>query len=75
MLPLIELTQEQISRVVEQVPGGTQNVQDIYPLSPLQEGILFHHLMGEQGDAYVLSMLLGFDRWSLWTVSSQRCRR
>jgi amino acid adenylation domain-containing protein len=60
MLPLIALEQWQIDQIVAAVPAGAANVQDIYPLGPLQQGILFHHLMQAEGDPYVLSSLLAF---------------
>jgi amino acid adenylation domain-containing protein len=61
MLPLVQLTETQILRIVEHTPGGAKNIQDIYPLSPLQQGILFHHLAAEQSDPYLQAALLRLD--------------
>ncbi|WP_156115396.1 amino acid adenylation domain-containing protein, partial [Xenorhabdus sp. NBAII XenSa04] len=61
MLPLVALSQTEIDAIIEATPGGVSNVQDIYPLAPLQEGILFHYLLQEQGDTYLLLSLLAFD--------------
>ncbi|MCI0996476.1 non-ribosomal peptide synthetase, partial [Pseudomonas corrugata] len=61
LLPLVNLTQDTIDQIVATVPGGARNVQDIYPLAPLQEGILYHHLAAEQGDPYVLQSQFAFD--------------
>ncbi|KAG0195908.1 hypothetical protein BGX28_000394, partial [Mortierella sp. GBA30] len=61
MLPLIDLRQTDIDHIVERVPGGTANIQDIYALSPLQDGILFHHLMADIGDPYMLFISMQFD--------------
>lgn len=61
MFPLADLNEAELRAIEAATPGGAANVQDVYPLAPLQEGILYHHMMQTDGDVYVNALLLGFD--------------
>jgi amino acid adenylation domain-containing protein len=61
MIPLSRLTAAQIDAIVAAVPGGRQNIQDIYPLAPIQKGILFQRLFAVEEDPYLLVNILRFE--------------
>ncbi|KQV92897.1 hypothetical protein ASC87_27485 [Rhizobacter sp. Root1221] len=69
------LPSAQLALLAEAVPGGAANIQDAYPLAPLQEGLLFHHLLKPRGDAYVSPVLVavdGRDRLDTWIAAFQQ---
>ena len=58
-LPLVSLSQAEIERLENRYP----QIEDILPLSPLQEGLLFHALYDAQGpDVYTVQLVLGLER-------------
>jgi amino acid adenylation domain-containing protein/non-ribosomal peptide synthase protein (TIGR01720 family) len=55
--PLASLTQAQ----VDAIAGTGEGVEDIYPLTPLQAGMLFHSLVDPDSGAYVDQVRLTLD--------------
>src|SRR5262249_31478162 len=57
-LPLVALTQGEIERLERQY----RQIEDVLPLSPLQEGLLFHALYDAQApDVYTVQLELGLE--------------
>ncbi|MGQ0778255.1 MAG: amino acid adenylation domain-containing protein, partial [Pseudonocardiales bacterium] len=58
-LSLVSLSQQEID-LLRQVK--TAPMEDVWPLSPLQEGFLFHAMFNEQGlDIYTVQLVLDFE--------------
>ncbi|MGF6887585.1 amino acid adenylation domain-containing protein/non-ribosomal peptide synthase protein (TIGR01720 family), partial [Nocardia sp. GAS34] len=54
-LDLVRLGQSEIERLEDRYPA----LSDVWPLTPLQEGLLFHALVSEESvDAYVMQLVL-----------------
>src|SRR4051794_32744443 len=58
---MTEQEDEDLRRIVQDVSDGRTNATNIGPLSPLQEGMLFHCLLNPHSDTYVFSTLFEFD--------------
>ncbi|MDT3311984.1 non-ribosomal peptide synthase/polyketide synthase [Pseudomonas sp. rhizo66] len=56
-VPLAGLSLAQL----DSLPLAAQRIEDIYPLAPMQQGILFHSLYDADASAYVYQMLLDID--------------
>jgi aspartate racemase len=56
--PLLSLTQRQVDAITAEVPG----VQEVLPLAPLQEGLLFHAVSADEArGVYVVQLTLDLD--------------
>ncbi len=69
--PLARLDTAGLSTVL----GGEWGVEDIYPLSPLQEGMLFHTLYHPGSGVYVAQLAAGFEGDLDAALLEEACRR
>ncbi|KPA90317.1 amino acid adenylation enzyme/thioester reductase family protein [Pseudomonas asplenii] len=46
--------------IVSLVPGGESNLEGIYPLTSLQEGLLYHHMLAGDADPYLRHQIVHF---------------
>ncbi|WP_455912771.1 amino acid adenylation domain-containing protein, partial [Pseudomonas putida] len=55
--PLARITQQQL----DALPVAGPDIADIYPLSPMQQGMLFHTLYAPRGQAYINQLRLDIE--------------
>ncbi|WP_037940463.1 condensation domain-containing protein, partial [Streptomyces sp. NRRL WC-3719] len=55
--PLVSLSQAEVDRLV----GDGRDVEDVYPLTPMQQGMLFHTLLEPDSPSYFEQTLLVLD--------------
>ena len=60
--PLVRLGQGTVDKLTA-LAGGRKTIEDVYPLSPMQQGILFHVLYASQPGVYYVQLA--------WTISGQ----
>ncbi|WP_144635204.1 non-ribosomal peptide synthetase [Bordetella genomosp. 13] len=74
-VPLAGLTQAQL----DALPLAAQRVEDIYPATPMQAGMLFHGMSGAAGAAYINQLRVDIDGLDVprfrraWQDVLQRC--
>jgi len=74
ILRLVELDEDKIEHVAQALSGGAENIQDLYPLTPMQEKILSHQLGGRRGAGRTLSPRCWSSNLVLcWTPLLKRC--
>ncbi|NJO81278.1 MAG: non-ribosomal peptide synthase/polyketide synthase [Blastochloris sp.] len=61
--PLVRIEQEEITHLITSASGTTgrlakQAIEDVYPLAPLQQGMLFHALYAPEGGIYFEQVVL-----------------
>jgi amino acid adenylation domain-containing protein/non-ribosomal peptide synthase protein (TIGR01720 family) len=56
-----ELTVPELDSILAECGIAKTNLKNIYPLSPLQEGMLFHALLADESDAYFLRVSFGIE--------------
>ena len=63
MFPLATLNASDLDAIISVVPGGKNNILDIYSLTALQKGMLFHHRLDKARDPYAMPFLMRVKNW------------